>query len=431
LTEILLLLLAGLLLAANLGSGLAAHSLREFSRSRLEEICRARGRHARFGTILKRHEDTLLVADMLFMLATAALISFCVVWLSLWEIPDSNVADWPLWSVKLLLLAFAVVLLAVVFPWTIARVAGERYLCFVWPLLFGLLSAAKPVLSLARKIDRFVHRLGGVQEPVDGDAFTLTEEIRTVVDEGQREGVLESEARTMIHRVMELQEEDAAAIMTPRTEMGCINVKASLEEARQQLLELGYSRVPIVGETTDDIVGILYAKDLLKHINSSGSAALSEIVREPLYVPETTGIDKLLETMKRERVHLAIVVDEYSGVAGLVTIEDILEEIVGEIVDEYDAAEETGIKDLGSNTIEVDARVHIDDLNDQFGYKLPEDGDFETIGGFVLNELSRVPKSAESFAWRQLRITILEADKRKLHKLRIEVDHSLTANTAE
>ena len=158
---------------------------------------------------------------------------------------------------------------------------------------------------------------------------------------------------------------------------------------------------------------------------------LADIVREPLYVPETTGIDTLLEMMKNERVHLAIVIDEYSGVSGLVTMEDILEEIVGDIGDEYDSAEEQDIHAVGSGVIELDARVHIDDLNEQFQFELPEDGDFDTIGGFVLTELGRIPKAAESLIWRNLRITVLEADKRKLRKLRIEVDESLTARTAE
>ena len=147
----------------------------------------------------------------------------------------------------------------------------------------------------------------------------------------------------MIDRVMELHDEDAAAVMTPRTDMICLRVDASLEDARRQLLEAGHTRVPVIGETTDDIVGILYAKDILGHLKvdvSSAPGGLREVVREPFYVPETTGIDTLLETLKHEQVHLAIVLDEYGGVAGLVTLEDILEEIVGEIEDEYEPQEE-------------------------------------------------------------------------------------------
>jgi CBS domain containing-hemolysin-like protein len=290
-----------------------------------------------------------------------------------------------------------------------------------------------PILRVAGKFDQLAHRMAGVPEPDTGTLPTLTQEILSVVDEGQREGLIEAQARTMIHRVMELQQEDVAAIMTPRTEMHVLRVDAPLEEARNVLLDGGHSRVPVVGETTDDIIGILYAKDLLKHIHDAngGTITLRDIVREAIYVPETTGIDKLLERMKREHVHIAIVIDEYSGVAGLVTLEDILEEIVGEITDEYDPEEEEDIHQISETIVEVDARVHVDELNELFQFDLPEDGDFETIGGFVFNHLGRVPKNREAFHWRNLQITVLNVGKRKIHKLRIEVDRTMAATTAE
>jgi CBS domain containing-hemolysin-like protein len=150
-------------------------------------------------------------------------------------------------------------------------------------------------------------------------------------------------------------------------------------------------------------------------------------VREPYYVPETMGIDTLLQTLKRQRVHLAIVLDEYGGVAGLVSLEDILEEIVGEIADEYDLAVAEQIDMISPGVMELDARVHVDDLNERFEYGLPEDGDFETIGGFVFSILGRIPVSGEDFTWQNLRFTVLDADKRKINRLRIEVDYSLTS----
>ena len=145
----------------------------------------------------------------------------------------------------------------------------------------------------------------------------------------------------------------------------------------------------------------------------------------PFYIPETTGIDSLLETMQKEHVHLAIVIDEYGGVAGLVTMEDVLEEIVGDIVDEFDEEEEQMVFELSQDVIEVDARVHIDDLNEQFDYGLPEGKDFDTIGGFVITQLGKVPQVGDSLIWQQLRIDVLESDERKIGKLRLEVDPSL------
>ncbi|NOX55822.1 MAG: HlyC/CorC family transporter [Planctomycetes bacterium] len=232
----------------------------------------------------------------------------------------------------------------------------------------------------------------------------------------------------MIHRVIKLQDEDAAAIMTPRTDMVCIPADCTLEEARQRLLEAGHSRVPVIGKSPDDILGILYAKDLLKYTRAATDGTkLTEITRSPFYIPETACLDTLLETMKRQRVHMAIILDEYGGVSGLVTLEDILEEIVGEIVDEYDAALVEPVKYVSPHVAEVDARMHIDDVNREFQLQLPEDGDYDTIGGFVFSHLGRVPVEGETFTWQQAKFTVLDADKRRIRKLRIEVDESLTA----
>ncbi|MEX0718850.1 MAG: hemolysin family protein [Planctomycetaceae bacterium] len=423
----------GALLIVDILAAIAAGSLREFSFSQLEEVCRAHGREDRFGRILKRYEPARLLSESVFVLATIGLSAILFAWID-WGAPPvggsglawiAYVAEW-----ALLLTGYWGVL--IVLPWSIARVGGERFLYFAWPALEVLLLLGAPFLAAAEWIDRVVHRLTGAQEPENGHAATLTEEIRSVVDEGQREGLLESEAGTMIHRVMELQDEDTAAVMTPRTDMVAIPATASLTEARERLLEAGHSRIPVIGESTDDIVGILYAKDLLRCLHEGRTdVSLTEIARDPLYVPETTGIDTLLETFKRERVHLAIVLDEYGGVAGLVTLEDILEEIVGDIVDEYDVAEEIGVRPIGPGITEVDARVHIDDLNEQLALDLPEDGDYDTIGGFVCTELGRVPEPGESFHWKQLRFTVLEADKRKVDRVRVELDESLAATPPE
>jgi len=400
-----------------------SYSLRDFSRRRLDEICRVRGREARFGRILRNHDCALLAVDLM-LAAVVGLLVATGTSLALVLASEQTAAHSVQWIATIVGGVFLLCGGCVVMPWTLARLTGESWLFRVWPVVSVSLVALRPVVSVVQQLDRIVHRLSGVPEPDQGDAATLTEEILTVVDEGQREGVLESEARTMIQRVMELHDDDAAGIMTPRTEMVVIQVDTSLEDARNKMLMDGHSRVPIIGDSTDDIVGVLHAKDLLKHWPQDGDdeMGLGQIAREPFYVPETTGIDTLLEMMKRERVHLAIVLDEYSGVAGLVTMEDILEEIVGEIVDEYDEDEEDGIEQIQPGVIVVDARVHIDDLNERFSFGLPEDGDFDTIGGFVYSQLARVPKPEESCTWQRVKVTVLEADKRKVHKLRIDFD---------
>ncbi|MBW3540748.1 MAG: hemolysin family protein [Planctomycetes bacterium] len=412
----------------------ASMSLREFSRSRLEEICRRRGRPDRFGQILKQHETAQRSLDIALALVVPALAAVVVVWRML----DRSAPHGP-WQVVLAVLeaaGFVVALVALVaaVPWSVSRVAGESYLDRVWPLVRFLRMLLAPLETLAAAIDKFVHRLSGVPQEVETDAAAFAEEIMSVVDEGRREGVLESQAGTMIQRVIELQEEDVRAVMTPRTEMHTIPADATLEEARDALLEHGHSRLPVIGETTDDIVGILYAKDLLRCMNGENGPefSLKDLVREPVYVPETAGIDTLLERMKREHVHIAIVIDEYSGVAGLVTMEDILEEIVGEIADEYDPhVEEEPIQMIAPGVLEVESRVHIDDLNEEFGLELPEDEDYDTIGGFVFSQLGRVPRPRESFTWGKLAVTVLSAGKRKIHRLRIEIVESPVATSTE
>ena len=426
-----------ILFIAGFFSILAMYILQDFSRSRLDDICRQRGRERRFGEILKRHEDVLLAAGCLGLLSVALLAVVLVRWLGLFSPVTETAVDGKVRVLEALLAAGVLLPALAVLPWTVARVAGERFLCCCWPLLSVLTTLLRPLIVAARKLDTLAHRLSGLPDPPHGgprenDMAAISEEIRTVVDEGGREGVLEPGARTMIHRVMELQEEDAAAVMTPRTDMICVGADSTIEQARKRLLEAGHSRVPVIGKTTDDIVGILYAKDLLRYIHNNNNnnvadvaeqnIALRDIVREPFYVPETTGIDTLLEMMKRRHVHIAIVIDEYSGVAGLVTMEDVLEEIVGEIVDEYDTAEDDGIRPVEPGVIEVEARVHIDDLNERFGFDLPEDDDFDTIGGFVYTQFGRIPEQGESFVWRNLRFGILSADSRRIRHLRIEVD---------
>lgn len=381
------------------------------------------GRPDRFGVILRRSGAALLAVELptaicVLLLAGLSGIRFAA------ELGDEQSASAriPILSEPVILLV-AFVLAFYLLPRSLARVTGERLVARCWPGLELWIRICTPYLALVRRIDAFLHRLWGLKEPEASNVESLAQEIKSVVDLGQREGILASQSRRMIERVIALQEEDVAAIMTPRTEMDCIPADVSLEDARRLTLSGGHSRMPVIGASTDDIVGILYAKDLLRHLSDDGKSRTlqaREVVREPFYVPETTGIDKLLESMKRRGVHIAIVLDEYSGVAGLVTMEDVLEQIVGEIVDEYDTVEDTGIRQIAPGSIEVASRVRIDDLGEQFALDLPDDEDYDTIGGFVYAQLGRIPRKREIVTWKQLRLTVLEVDKRRIHKIRLD-----------
>lgn len=405
---------------------LACYSLRDFTRSRLELICRNHNRNTLLREILSKDEDTLLVCEMLRMLL---IVVFAGLYVGFPLFPEDK------WESAQWILAGRIagdILLAVLcghlLPRTIAAANAEGFLYNTWPVISFLRLLCTPYLMAFRWVETLMKRLAGREETNDEDISAFTEEIRTVVDEGERIGLMETKAGRLIQRVMELQGQDVSSVMTPRTEMVCIQKEVTLIEARTQLLDSRHSRIPIYGESPDDLIGILYARDLLQELSDQPDSQrkLDEIVREPLYVPETSDIESLLDQMKSEHVHMAIVLDEYGGVTGLVTMEDILEEIVGDIADEYDDHQEVEpIRQISDKVVEVQAKVHLDDLNERFTYGLPEDEDFDTIGGFVFSELGHVPKPEEEVIWQALRITVIEADKRKVIRVRIERDETL------
>ncbi|MFK7778399.1 MAG: hemolysin family protein [Gimesia sp.] len=431
-------LISAVLILFTLLSGLLGFSLRDFSRSRLEILCNEAGVPNRFSNILRIHPTILLAADICY-LSGIILISILLTRQYI-EFPTefNSIAVTAQFIIQMILALVLGIFVLMIIPWTVSRISGERFLQRSWPVIRWLPVFLQPVIWISWKIDEFSHRLAGKEETKNGREANISEEILSVIEEGARGGILESEAGKMIQRVMELQDEDVAAIMTQRMDMEYISVNATLDEALFKFIEVAHSRIPVIGDSTDDIVGILYARELLKHFskdnqNSSPAEKLTihDLMFAPFYIPETTGIDSLLETMQKEHVHMAVVIDEYGGVAGLVTMEDVLEEIVGEIVDEFDEEEEQMIFELGKDVIEVDARVHIDDLNEQFSYGLPEGKDFDTIGGFVITRVGKVPRVGDSLTWKQLRIDIVDSDERKVTKLRIEVDHSLVEKLDE
>ena len=410
-------------------SALGCDSLRDFSYSRLEALCKERGVSDRFSRILKEQGQALLALEFLLTSVTLVLAAVLCVWIGWPMVADGEPTRLIPWQFVLQYAGFALLTFfaADVLPWAIARVAAESFLCHWWPAIEVLQASLRPMLWIAEQIDRHAHRLVGRAEPQTDDASVLEEDIRSVVSEGERGGVLESGSTIMISRVMQLQDEDVGAIMTPRTEMICVPADCTLEEARVHLIDSGHSRMPVIGDSTDDVLGMLYAKDLLKalepHRTGEPIAVLRDIIREPIYVPLTTTIPSLLELMKRQKVHIAIVSDEYGGVSGLVTMEDILEEIVGEIADEYDEDEQSDedILTVSPTVVETDGRVRLDELNRRFEYGLPPSDDFDTIGGFAFSHIGRMPTAGETLDWERLRITVLDADARRIQRVRIEL----------
>jgi CBS domain containing-hemolysin-like protein len=224
--------------------------------------------------------------------------------------------------------------------------------------------------------------------------FSSEVELRELVDMAEERGVVESGERNMIHSVFELGDTIAREVMVPRTDVVWIERTKTVRQALALALRSGFSRLPVIGENVDDVVGVVYLKDLVRRSqNGSDSRGpkVEEVMRPPTFVPESKPVDELLRDMQAQRIHIAIVVDEYGGFAGLVTIEDILEEIVGEIADEHDAFQRPPVEKLSDGSIRVTARLPVEDLAELFGVELPEDDDVETVGGLLARELGRVP----------------------------------------
>lgn len=405
-------------------SAIGARALRGFSRHELEEISRRFKVPQRLGEILRLHDRVALGVECLQVVATAFFI--CSLTHFLWlKVQDNGPAAWTL---SLMWLAIGVSSLSLLvaetwLPAAIVRLWAAGFLFHTWRVWQSVAIVMTPLVFGARFVDTLLHRLAG-RSPRVYDEESFEDEIRTIVTEGHRTGLLEEDAREMIEGVIQLGDADVSEIMTPRTDMVTMHVDLSIKEALNFAIDAGHSRIPVYRKSRDDIVGILYAKDLLPILAKGPEAfetPLEKILRKPSFVPETKPIDVLLQEFQRTRSHLAVVLDEYGGVSGLVSIEDVLEEIVGEIVDEYDPDLVEGIKHIDEKVSEALARVHIDEINERLGIKLAEDGDFDTIGGFVFSELGHVPKQGEQVYRDNVRITVLDATPRRIEKVRIEV----------
>ncbi len=263
--------------------------------------------------------------------------------------------------------------------------------------------------------------MGGEEEESEEEAFE--DEVLAIVTEGMHDGHLEADAREMIEGVIELGDGDVADIMTPRSKMDAIPIVWEWDRVLQFVTSCGRTRIPVYADSLDHILGILYVKDLLAELSQNEGRpkrTLRSLLRDPWYVPPTQGLDDLLQDFRQTRNHLAIVRDEFSRVAGLVTIEDVLEEIVGEIVDETDKEHVEEIRCIDERTAVIQGRAHLAEINEIMGLELPEPDDFDTIAGYVINHLGRIPKTGEEIFDDHVRITVLKASKRKIESVKLE-----------
>jgi len=304
-------------------------------------------------------------------------------------------------------------------PHSWAKHAGQYFLPRTFPLLGGIYFLFKPILKLFEWHDRLVRRIVGL--PAATSDAVKEEQLLSIVEQSKLEGIVDQEEVNMIENVLELDEMTAEQIMTPRTDIIALPVTADLPEVTKTLLNTGHSRIPIYEITVDNIVGILYIKDLLNDVSADRPAFdMRQKMRSAYFVPETKPLRHLLHEFKKQKLHIAVVLDEYGGTAGIVTIEDIFEHLVGDIADEYEKPEPETFHKISDHLAEADARIYIDDINNQFEIELPDEEDYDTLGGFVFSHLGYIPKTGHVFDYANLRFTIIAAEPRSIRRVRIE-----------
>jgi CBS domain containing-hemolysin-like protein len=272
------------------------------------------------------------------------------------------------------------------------------------------------VWVLRRSTDAVLHLLG--LEPPSAEREPLSEaELRMLLSRSSEQGEIEHEEQQMIDKVFVFGDKDVADVMVPRPEVVAISAELPPEEALAAVLDSPYTRYPVYGESLDDIIGVLHVRDLFTGVHDRGLASvrLAEIVRPAYIVPETKDLASLLQEFRKTNNHFAVVVDEYGGMAGICTLEDLLEEIVGEIEDEFDVAE-VQIEQLDDDTYRIDGMFPIDEFNERFGTSLPDD-DFHTLAGFVFGQLGRAPQPGDDVEYDGMRFDVLEVDGNRIEKL--------------
>ncbi|GAB4574813.1 MAG: hypothetical protein Kow0077_23230 [Anaerolineae bacterium] len=331
--------------------------------------------------------------------------------------------------IVLILGAVLVFILTGQVPATVGAANADRLaLLFARPMAV-LIRVVSPVASLLRGISDGLVRMLGVEAQVHN---VTEEEIMTLVDAGQEEGVIEDEEKEMIYSIFQLSDTAVREVMIPRLDVVALPLSTPLEEVVRTVLAAGHSRIPIYEENIDHIRGLLYAKDLLKLWGSGGNGnqgdALADLLRPAYFVPEGKNAMRLLQEMQQRRVHLAIVVDEYGGTAGLVTLEDLIEEIIGEVQDEYDFNEQAAYQKVSDNEYICNARLDLDDLNRLLDISLPTDEN-DTLGGFIFARIGDVPEPGTVIETDEVRLEVLSVEGNRIGQVRVTRQNAVESET--
>jgi CBS domain containing-hemolysin-like protein len=403
------------LLAVAAAAAIQARAVRGARRHRLQEICREQGMPERYDEIIDASETVAFLSASVVTVATALATILAAI---LWVVPSSTPA-----GAAARAAAFTSVLwmLLVVAPMVVTWLAGPSIAVSSWGFWRGVVGLANPVMAAVGRLSWLVGRIvGHREEPLTNEE--LQDELRLVVDEAHRDGRLQASARDMIEGVIDLGDVKVSQIMTNRTDMMTLSVGLSFDEVVREAAESGHSRIPIWEDSPDNIIGMLHTRELLTELSRQDAERpdLRTLLRSPFFVPESKSVQKLLREFQQTHTHMALVTNEFGGVAGLVTIEDALEEIVGEIADEHDEDTADGLRIITEGVAEARAQVRLEEINERLGLKLPEEADFATIGGLVFHLAGRIPSIGEAFDSDGVRLQVLGATRRRIDWVRIE-----------
>jgi CBS domain containing-hemolysin-like protein len=425
---------AGLNLAGTLALGLpvlALHllsvtltkALRTYSRSRLEQLCARRGRPGRADDVAHHDARTERAAETLAVvtgLLLAALLGVSI---------DRFAPE--LAGELVLMIALALTALGYILAGVIGRVFAERVIDRLWPAALAVRLATAPLTFTLHLVESLVEWLAGPQDAAPRPASVEVEIPPEALEPGDDEPDLPESTRELVQHAVELTRRAVSELMTPRSRMVMLPATVTALAAARAFHETGKSRIPLYGENHDDVVGILYAKDLFPRLAGAAdrdAVVPRKLVRPAYCVPETKNAYDLLEEFREQRTQIAIVLDEYGGVSGLITLEDLLEELVGPIDDEHDEPTPSDpVVPLGGTRFEVDAALSVEELNERLGLRLPTDGDFQTVGGLAFHALGRVPEPGATFRFDGIEFSIVEIADHSIRRLRIDLQPAATA----
>ncbi len=396
-------------------------ALNEFSLADAEEVLRIRGTIRedlplleRFAEELPNHSFSFL---MLIQLGKA--MGVVAIWNLLEPLSSTEITVW-LWYLCAMG-GFLITCDTMVRP---IAVAYPEYLTMrlmrYWKVMAVLMWLPFLPFRLVHNGMGYLIRRGEQEDPED----KAEDDIMAVVSLMEATGRIQETERDMIEAVLRLNEITAAEVMTPRTDMTAISIESSLEEAYVAIQESGHSRMPVYKENRDVIIGVLYVKDMIasrKDTEGTVEQTVESLMRQPLFIPESNCITDVLSSLRQDRVHLAVVLDEYGGTAGVVTLEDIVEEVFGEIEDEYDEVKEEDVRRLDDASLDLDARMKVQEVNERFDINLPENDRYESIGGLVTCMCGHIPEEGEEWTdeARNCQMQVLEATDRRVVRLRL------------